>query len=89
MEMECKSNSENLIQCLKTWVSNEKSVPHSSVDRLLLLLHDHFDVPKSVKSLLDPKCYKMFEMHNGQYVHFNWKEALKFQLESNPYLEDD
>lgn len=75
----CISNCSNILQAhLKKWIDLEKSIPRSSVDRLLCALSEDFHIPKSCKTLLtDEKGGEIYEMGDGEYVHFsNWTDDL-------------
>ena len=66
----CSNNCDEFLRSkLTTWIKNEKQVPHASLDRLLKLLGENFDIPKSTKTLLGNSCnFEITEMGTGEYL---------------------
>ena len=67
-----KIASEVLTNGLSDWILHEKKVHHKSVDRLLKILGNNFEVPKSSKSLFKYSHPLDIEsMGNGSYLHLS------------------
>ena len=71
--------SNDIVNVLSQWLSNEKKVHHYSVDRLLRAFREKdFIVPLSSKTLLHQSSVNITEMGNGEYFHSEcWVKNLK------------
>lgn len=81
---------------IKKWLSSEKQVPHSAVDRLLEILHDDFpSLPLSSKTILDDQSsqFSISEMGTGEYLKINWidhlSNYLRIKLDTEPHCKSD
>jgi len=80
--------SDNLKECLKSWITTEKNVNELAVTRLLKICKPFFpSLPASSQSLLKSSHSEMDNvcteaMGCGEYIHFPWVNSLKKIIES-------